>query len=94
MDEGSNAVTTWEAFDADQVMYGTHSKIYDNSFAEIFEDRGMKYFIPAELLGGQELSPSVRLVLQTRNYINYNELGQASIVDTRFVKIKVKRLNP
>jgi len=78
--------------DASQVMFGTSFK--DKSdFIEISESRGIKYNVPKEFLGCVEIKMlnerKARLALHTRNYIGYNEIGQAGFVDSRFLKIDV-----
>ncbi len=77
-----------EYIDAQQVMLGTKSAKCGD-FCEITENIGAKYMVPSEFLNGFSLSPNRRLILKTRNYIGYNEIGQAGFVDSRFVKIYV-----
>jgi len=68
--------------DAEQVLWGTHSRNLGGDFSEIYEDRGIKLIIPFKDLN---LNPDKRLILKTRNYIRHNEIGQAGFVDSRFV---------
>lgn len=76
-----------EFFDAQQIMHGTVSKTVNNTFSEIYEQIGVKYTVPQVFLGGNELSSRTRLILLTRNYLGYNEIGQIGIEDSRIVKI-------
>lgn len=62
-----------------------------NGFVEVSEPRGIKYIVPKEFLLGEKLTQSdMRLILYTRNYIGYNEIGQAGFIDYRFVKIEAR----
>ncbi|KAA5805720.1 type III-D CRISPR-associated protein Csx19 [Thermoanaerobacterium thermosaccharolyticum] len=84
--------TKIEYIDAQQIMYGNKFEVND-AFIEVYEDRGIRYIVPKEFIGNnsiEELNKNEnRLVLHTRNYIDYNEIGQASFVDSRFLKISV-----
>ena len=56
------------------------------------EDRGIELLIHHSLLPENVVvTPKDRLWLITRNYIDYNDLGQAGYVDCRFVKIQSER---
>lgn len=83
-----------EYIDAQQIMYG-NSFEDKGDFIEVSEKKGIRYIVPREFIGNiniEELSNSEgknRLVLYTRNYIGYNEVGQAGFVDSRFLKISV-----
>jgi CRISPR-associated protein (TIGR03984 family) len=81
-----------EYIDADQVMYGSKFEIKDE-FIEVSEKRGIRYIVPKEFIGNSSIEDlnknEKRLVLHTRNYIGYNEIGQAGFVDSRFLKISV-----
>ncbi|MDK2839944.1 MAG: hypothetical protein PWQ83_1516 [Thermosipho sp. (in: thermotogales)] len=81
-----------EYIDADQVMYGSKFEIKDE-FIEVYEKRGIRYIVPKEFIGNNLIDDinnnKKRLVLHTRNYIGYNEIGQAGFVDSRFLKISV-----
>ena len=81
-----------EYIDADQVMYGSKFEVKDE-FIEVSEKRGIRYIVPKEFIGNssvEELNKNgKRLVLHTRNYIGYNEIGQAGFVDSRFLKVQV-----
>ena len=81
-----------EYIDADQVMYGSKFEVKDE-FIEVSEKRGIRYIVPKEFIGNSSIEDlnknEKRLVLHTRNYIGYNEIGQAGFADSRFLKISV-----
>ncbi|WP_029689279.1 CRISPR-associated protein Csx19 [Thermoanaerobacter sp. A7A] len=81
-----------EYINADQVMYGSKFEVKDE-FIEVSEKRGIRYIVPKEFIGNSSIEDlnknEKRLVLHTRNYIGYNEIGQAGFVDSRFLKISV-----
>jgi len=81
-----------EVIDAEQVMFGTRSSNVINGFVKIYEDRGIEYCLPARILNNRKLDEMNRLILKTRNYISYNEIGQASFADSRFMAIYVKEV--
>ena len=81
-----------EYIDAKQVMRG--SKFEDKvNFIEVSEKRGTRYIIPKEFIGNNLINDinnnKKRLILHTRNYIGYSEIGQAGFIDSRFLKILV-----
>jgi len=78
-----------EVIDADQVMWGTKYHISDG-LIKVSETRGIKYELPESCVDNPLLSGTERLVLRTRNYIDYNEIGQASFVDSRFISIRME----
>jgi CRISPR-associated protein (TIGR03984 family) len=78
-----------EFIDAKQIIWGTKSVPLDGVFSKIQEDRGVEFIIPFSNLN---LSVNKRLVLITRNYLDYNEIKQVGIVDTRFVKIECQEV--
>jgi CRISPR-associated protein (TIGR03984 family) len=88
-DEGEGII---EYIDAKQIMYGNKFHVKDG-FIEVYEDRGIRYFLPKEFIDSNLIEKldknKNRLVLHTRNYIGYNEIGQAGFVDSRFLKISV-----
>lgn len=78
-----------EYIDSELIMNGTTAK-EKGAFYEITEDRGVKYQMPKHWLGDSfQLKKNQRIKILTRNYIGYNELGQAGYVDCRFVEIKI-----
>jgi len=80
-----------DVIDAQQVMFGKNFYDLKNGFVEVSEPRGIKYIVPKEFLLGEKLTQSdMRLILYTRNYIGYNEIGQAGFIDYRFVKIEAR----
>ncbi len=79
-----------EHIDAEQVMYGSTFEA-KNKFIEISEKRGIRYIVPKEFIGDKSIKElnNKRFVLHTRNYIGYNEIGQAGFIDSRFLKISI-----
>ncbi|MHA1284121.1 MAG: type III-D CRISPR-associated protein Csx19 [Promethearchaeota archaeon] len=88
--EDNNGGKNQEYIDAEQIIFGTKSKPIDNKFSEVIEDRGIKIIIPSDWLQNKQLSLQTRLILKTRNYLDYNNYGQISIIDCRFIEITVK----
>ncbi len=78
-----------EVIDADQVMWGTRF-IGSDGVIRVSESRGIKYELPESCVDNPLLSGTKRLVLRTRNYVDYNEIGQASFVDSRFASIRME----
>lgn len=76
-----------EYIDAKQVMLGTKFK-YVGNFVEVSESSGIKYFVPREFIHNN-INENSWMILYTRNYIDYNEIGQAGFVDNRFLKIEM-----
>ncbi|MHA1339363.1 MAG: type III-D CRISPR-associated protein Csx19 [Promethearchaeota archaeon] len=81
-----------EAIDAEQAMYGNKMENLNNGFYKIIEKKGIQYIIPKNFLKNKELSNENRLFLFTRNYINYNPIGQAGFMDARFLKIELQEV--
>jgi CRISPR-associated protein (TIGR03984 family) len=80
-----------EVIDADQVMWGT-TFIGSDGMIKVSESRGVKYELPESCVDNPLLPGAERLVLRTRNYVDYNEIGQASFVDSRFVSIRFEEV--
>ncbi|MHA1757890.1 MAG: type III-D CRISPR-associated protein Csx19 [Promethearchaeota archaeon] len=78
-----------EYIDANQIIFGTRTKSLNNGFSEVIEDRGTRLIIPSDWLQNKQLGSNNRLILKTRNYLDYNNLGQISIIDCRFLEITV-----
>jgi CRISPR-associated protein (TIGR03984 family) len=71
-----------DAVEAHQVLFGTDKKSLGD-FTEIYEARGTKIILPfSDLIIDNKRK---RIFIKTRNYIDYNEIHQATYVDTRFV---------
>jgi CRISPR-associated protein (TIGR03984 family) len=70
---------------ANQILNGTSFDVEDN-FLKVTENKGTEYHLPFSELLGMDKTDN-RLVLITRNYIDYNEIGQAGYVDSRFLNI-------
>ncbi len=72
-----------DVVEAEQILWGTRAESICEGWTRIYEDRGTEIILPGENLN-VDLDNRVKLV--TRNYIEYNDLGQAGYVDCRFVK--------
>ncbi len=79
-DTGESEMTLIEA---NQVLFGTTSKV-ENGFTSLTETRGTEIILPFTITGID--AGKNRIKIKTRNYIGYNELGQAGYVDCRFVE--------
>jgi len=81
-----------EYIDAEQIMYGSR---FENKgdFIEVSEERGIRYIVPEKFIENNLIDDinnnKKRLVLHTRNYIGYNEIGQAGFIDSRFLNISI-----
>ena len=78
-----------EFINAGQIIWGTKSVPLDEVFSKIQEDRGVEFIVPFSNL---KLFVNKRLVLVSRNYLDYNKMEQVGIVDTRFVKIECREV--
>ena len=78
-----------EYVDAEQLLCGTRGMPLGNGWIELSEDRGVRLVIPVgeEYVPHQDYEFAGRYALITRNYIDYNEIGQAGYVDCRFTAI-------
>jgi len=72
-----------DVVNAEQILWGTMVKSLDNNWSRIYEERGTELIIPFDNLAID--NHKKRIKIKTRNYIDYNELGQAGYVDSRFV---------
>lgn len=66
--------------EAKQLIWGK-AKVVDDSWILLTEARGTEIYLPYKF---KEQANNV-IMIKTRNYIDYNELGQAGYVDCRFV---------
>lgn len=67
-----------------QVLWGTKAKAEDGGWIRLTEDRGVKLILPLkERIVDANTN---RVKIKTRNYIDYNETGQAGYMDCRFVE--------
>jgi CRISPR-associated protein (TIGR03984 family) len=91
-----------EVIDANQVLWGTRAVKYNSSgdnipagWVCITEDRGTSLTLPLpnDIDVVQVNDKDRRVKLKTRNYISYNELGQAGFIDCRFMGILFPKLN-
>lgn len=84
-----------EYVQADQILFGTYKEQINENFTILKEDRGTEVILPFsyDTINVQEKgndNPIQRVAIRTRNYIGYNEIGQAGYIDCRFVEF-VKR---
>ncbi len=73
-----------EYVQAKQLLWGK-AELKDNVII-LKEDRGVYIQLPKDAVQGG-VKTGERLFLVTKNYVGYNEIGQAGYVDSRFVKI-------
>lgn len=66
--------------EAKQVLWGNARQVKDD-WVLLNEARGTEIYIPYKVKN----TNSNRLTIKTRNYIDYNEMGQAGYVDCRFM---------
>lgn len=71
---------------ANQVMNGTKFEA-KNGFLVATEEKGIHYELPFSRLV-EHCQQIERLAVVTRNYIGYNDIGQAGYIDCRFEEIK------
>lgn len=69
--------------EANQLLFGTTAKL-TNGFTLLTEDRGTEVMLPFEIKNVD--TGKNRVKIKTRNYISYNEIGQAGFNDCRFVE--------
>ena len=74
---------SFHVIDSQQILFGTKA-ISINGFTELTEQRGTVLRLPFEGLNVD--AEKKRVFIQTRNYIDYNDLNQASYSDCRFVQ--------
>jgi CRISPR-associated protein (TIGR03984 family) len=77
--------------DARQVLWGTKIEEKYGDFTLITEDRGTQLILPFTVNSKlKELDAKEnRVFLKTRNYIDYNQLCQATYVDSRFMGFRI-----
>lgn len=76
--------TSTEYLDVEQVIFGTDNKS-NNDFITLSESkRGIKITLPDN--GFEVNEKEKRVAIKTRNYIDYNEIFQATYKDCRFVE--------
>ncbi len=69
--------------DAEQILWGTTAEPLNSGWSRIYEERGTELIIPFDKLIID--NHKKRIKIKVRYYIDYNELGQAGYVDSRFV---------
>jgi CRISPR-associated protein (TIGR03984 family) len=67
--------------EANQLLLGNKLEQIDNNWILLKEARGTEIYIPYKLKDAD----SNRIRIKTRNYIDYNEIGQEGYVDCRFL---------
>lgn len=71
---------------ADHVLSGTKSKILENGWIRIWENRGGMLNLPLKnAYVDSENNPKKRIHIRTNNYIGDNEAYQSTYMDCRFV---------
>lgn len=76
---------TTDVIDAHQVLFGTKTEPTDGGFTKITEERGTEIILPFTGIDVQNKVKDKRVFIQTRNYVDYNEVYQATYVDCRFI---------
>jgi CRISPR-associated protein (TIGR03984 family) len=71
-----------ELVEAKQLLWGKLSDTNAEGWQLLEEERGFSLIVPYS--GGKV---GQRLAIQTRNYIEYNELGQAGYADSRLMRL-------
>lgn len=69
--------------EANQVLFGTTADV-QNGITTLTEGRGTEIILPFEINGVD--TQKNRVKIKTRNYIDFNKLGQAGYVDCRLVE--------
>lgn len=73
-----------EYIDVSQILFGTQDKDVNNEFTNLIEeDRRINITIPGKF---ETSNSKKRVAIKTRNYIDYNEIFQATYTDCRFVE--------
>jgi CRISPR-associated protein (TIGR03984 family) len=73
-----------EAIEANQVLFGTTAKKLNEHFTQISEQRGTCLILPFPNI--QVDDKKQRVFIKTRNYIDYNAVGQANFTLRRAIK--------
>lgn len=72
--------------EAKQALWGTNYEELDDGWTRYFEKRGTELILPPNIKNRIRNSAKNRLKIRTRNYISFNEMGQAGYEDCRFVE--------
>lgn len=92
IESGRKEAEDVEVIDAMQVLWGTKKTKTDHSeWSVISEERGTKLTLPFALNDFDLNDKKKRVKLKTRNYISYNELGQAGFTDCRFKAVVIEK---
>ena len=76
--------------EARQIMNGTSFEKLADGGVTATEDKGTSYEMPYSELE-KNIEKAERIVLITRNYIDYNDIGQAGYVDSRFIDYEISK---
>lgn len=75
-----------EVVEAHQLLWGTKSRFLGKNHFEIFESRAARLILPFNDVNiDVKSNPRNRIFIKTRNYIKYNDVGQANYCDCRFM---------
>lgn len=84
--EEKNGFFTVDVVEASQILWGTKAKKKNNGFTLISEERGTELILPFPYSKLEDVDDEEnRVFLKTRNYVDYNDIGQATYVDSRFM---------
>jgi CRISPR-associated protein (TIGR03984 family) len=73
-----------EYVDVSQVLFGTKTENIDDNFTKLIEeDRRISITIPSKFATSNDKK---RVAIKTRNYVEYNEIFQATYTDCRFIE--------
>jgi len=76
--------TDIEYLPINQVLFGTRTISMDNThYTLLREERGIEIILPKEI---SSLDKSEKIAIQVHYYIDFNDLGIAQYIDSRFVK--------
>jgi len=70
--------------DNNQILFGTRTESL-NGYTLLKEDRGTEIIIPFQNFVMDEKIKGDRVKITTRNYVDFNEIHQATYVDCRFI---------
>ncbi len=74
-----------DVVDNDQVLFGTKSE-ETKGYTKLTEERGTEIIFPFQNITLDPDKKEDRVKIKTRNYVSFNEIHQATYVDSRFVE--------
>jgi CRISPR-associated protein (TIGR03984 family) len=74
-----------DVVDNNQVIFGTKAEEI-NSYTKLTEERGTEIIIPFKDVILDVNKKEDRIKIKTRNYIGFNEIYQATYIDSRFIE--------